>query len=147
MVNLASISAFPQGPRPWVPIPFVTARVCAGFPSPADDYLDGVIDLNELCISQPAATFFVRASGTSMSGGLTDIHDGDVLVVNRSRKPANDHIVVACIEGEFCVKRLRMEGRAAWLEADNPDFPPLLVGSESEVSVWGVVDWIFRKAA
>jgi DNA polymerase V len=70
MSAVLSISAFPQGPRPWVPIPFVTARVCAGFPSPADDYLDGVIDLNELCISQPAATFFVRASGASMSGGL-----------------------------------------------------------------------------
>jgi DNA polymerase V len=147
MSAVLSISAFPQGPRPWVPIPFVTARVCAGFPSPADDYLDGVIDLNELCISQPAATFFVRASGTSMSGGLSDIHDGDVLVVNRSRKPANAHIVVACIEGEFCVKRLRMEGGAVWLEADNPDFPPLAVQPECEVSVWGVVDWIFRKAA
>lgn len=147
MSAVLSISAFPQGPRPQVLIPFVTARVCAGFPSPADDYLDGVIDLNELCISQPAATFFVCASGASMSGGLADIHDGDEMVVNRSRKPANDHVVVACIEGEFCVKRLRMEGRSAWLEADNPDFPPLLMEPESEVSVWGVVDWIFRKAA
>jgi DNA polymerase V len=146
MTRVASIHAFPSGVRLRVPIPLVSSPVCAGFPSPADDHLEGVLDLNDLCIAQPAATFFVRASGCSMSGGVTDIHDGDLLIVNRARKPANGQIVVACVEGEFCVKRLKVRKGVSWLAADNPDFPALFVDQGSEVTIWGVVDWIFRKA-
>ncbi len=147
MHKLVSIYSFPRGRLPRVLIPIATGRVCAGFPSPADDHLDGVLDLNQLCITQPAATFFVRAGGLSMTGGVADIHDGDVLIVNRAKKPAHKNIVVACVEGEFCVKRLKLQKRAGWLVADNPDFPSLRINPEGDVTVWGVVDWIFRQVS
>ena len=147
-MQVSVISRFRIGPRRRVLIPFASSRVCAGFPSPADDYLDKVIDLNELCIDQPHATFFVRASGISMTGGIADIHDGDILIVNRGKRPTHKKIVVACIQGEFTVKRLRLEGRGkesrGWLDADNPEFPSLSVNQEGDVTIWGVVTWIFR---
>ena len=80
-----------------------------------------------------------------MTGGVADIHDGDVLVVNRAKKPAHKQIVVACVDGEFCVKRLMYQKQIAWLEADNPDSPALRLDQVGEVSIWGVVTWIFRE--
>ena len=141
----ARVYRFPLNGRPRVEIPFVTARVCAGFPSPADDHLEEVLDLNELCITQPAATFLVRAGGISMTGGVADIHDGDVLVVNRAKKPAHKQIVVACVDGEFCVKRLMHQNQIPWLMADNPNSPALRLDTAGEVTIWGVVTWIFRE--
>ncbi len=149
MQRIDIIGRVQLGPRRRVIIPFVASRICAGFPSPADDYLEAVIDLNELCIDQPTATYFARAKGLSMSGGVADIHEDDVLIVNRGKKPVNGRIVVACVQGEFTVKRLRMgmrgENAVAWLDSDNPDFPSLPVGEDEDVTIWGVVTWIFRR--
>ena len=136
---------FRQGPRARIPIPFISASVCAGFPSPADDHLEGVIDLNELCIEQPAATYFIRASGKSMTGGISDIHDGDILVVNRAVRPQSGHIVIACLDGEFCVKRLRLGENRAWLDSDNAEFPSISVDPEMEMTIWGVVRSVVRQ--
>lgn len=87
-----------------IQVPFFGAKVAAGFPSPADDYVEKALDLNELLIQKPAATFFIRAQGTSMLGA--GIHPNDILVVDKSLKPVDGKIVIAAINGEFTVKRL-----------------------------------------
>ena len=126
-----------------LPLPLLGRRIPAGFPSPADDYLDGEIDLGRYLIERPAATFFLRVAGHSMSGA--DILDGDLVVVDRSLEARPGHIVVAVVEGEMTIKRLRHspEGHVLLL-AEHPDYPPLIVGDE-EAEVWGVVVGCVRK--
>ena len=119
------------------PLPFFAARVPAGFPSPADDYIDRGLDLNELLIRHPAATFFVRASGDSMTGA--GIHSGDVLVVDRAVTPQNRSVIIAALNGELTVKRLIRENGRILLVSENPAYAPLEVGGGMEFEVWGVV--------
>ena len=120
-----------------VRIPLFAARVPAGFPSPADDYIDRGLDLNELLIRHPAATFFVRASGDSMTGA--GIHSGDVLVVDRAVTPQNRSVIIAALNGELTVKRLIRENGRILLVSENPSYAPLEVGGGMEFEVWGVV--------
>ena len=124
-------------PRLRVPLPLVATEVCAGFPSPADDHLEGEFDLNELLVTDPPATFLVRASGMSMK--RDDIFDGDLLLVNRAIKARDGHIIVACLDGEFTLKRLRRQGERVWLEPSNEDFPQIEIGPDRDFQVWGVV--------
>lgn len=113
-------------------------RVAAGFPSPADDHLEGPLDLNAHLVAHPAATFVVRVAGDSMAGA--GIRDGDLLVVDRAREPAPDAIVVAVVDGELTVKRLRVGPRGrVRLEAENPAYPPIEPGEGAELRIWGVV--------
>lgn len=113
----------------------MACRVAAGFPSPADDFTEGSLDLNSL-IEQPAATYFLRASGHSMIGA--GIFDGDLLIVDRSITPRSGHIVIATVYGEFTVKRLIRGHGGEWrLEAENSGFPPMNLPEDSEI--WGVV--------
>lgn len=122
-------------PRAPIDIPLLACRVAAGFPSPADDFIEGRLDLNAL-IERPAATYFLRASGHSMSGA--GIFDGDLLIVDRSIAPKPGHIVIAAVFGEFTVKRLVRGNGGRWrLEAENPGFPPMDLPEDSEI--WGVV--------
>ena len=122
------------------PLPVYLSRVEAGFPSPADDYLEGVLDLNDFCIEDEAATFFVRASGQSMIGA--GIHDGDLLVVNRARRAQDQDIVIASLGGDLTVKRLvRKEGRW-WLMPESAQHMPIEVNMELEV--WGVVTHVIH---
>src|SRR6266699_7158431 len=93
-------------------------RVPCGFPSPADDYVEAPLDLNELVITHPAATFYLRVSGNSMKHAA--ICDGDILVVDRAKNPVNNSIIVACLNGEFTVTRLCLKGEAVYLLPDNP---------------------------
>jgi DNA polymerase V len=115
-------------------VPVYASKVPAGFPNPADDFADGVLDLNDL-ITHPAATFVVRVSGESMVGA--GIHDGDLLIVDRSLEPKSGNIVIAVAHGEMTVKRLKRHKNQWWLKPENPDFPttPLPPGGE----IWGVV--------
>jgi len=118
-------------------LPFFLSRVPAGFPSPADDYLEGELDLNELLIQHPAATFFVRLAGDSMvNAGL---FDGDILVVDRAVTASHGHIVVAVIEGEMTVKRLYSQGGCVELRPENPAYTPIVFGEGCELVIWGVV--------
>ena len=122
------------------PLPVYLSRVEAGFPSPADDYLEGVLDLNDFCIEDEAATFFVRASGRSMIGA--GIHDGDLLVVNRARRAQDQDIVIASLGGDLTVKRLvRKEGRW-WLMPESAQHMPIEINMELEV--WGVVTHVIH---
>ena len=111
--------------------------VAAGYPSPAQDYTDGPLDLNEHLIANPAATFFVRASGESMQNA--GIFDGDLLVVDRSVTPRNGHVVVAVVDGEFTVKRYSCRNGTVRLLAANDAYPP--IHAVSECVIWGVVTY------
>jgi DNA polymerase V len=117
--------------------PLFMASVSAGFPSPAEDYIEGRLDLNRHLIKHPAATFFVRVAGDSMIDA--GIHPGDILVVDRAIEPADNNVVIAVIDGELTVKRIAQRGRELFLVADNRHYPPLQIQEEMEFEIWGVV--------
>ena len=124
-------------------IPLYLDAVPAGFPSPADDYVETALDLNRYLVSNPAATFMVRVCGESMTG--VGIVDGDVLIVDRSKDPASGRIVVAVLDGELTVKRLcRRRGRI-FLMPENDAYDPIEVGDGQELTVWGVVTGVVRR--
>lgn len=122
----------------------VEALVQAGFPSPADDYLESPLNLHELVVKNPAATFFVRVAGDSMLGAR--IEPDDILVVDRSLTPASGRIVVAIVNGEFTVKRLKIEGGVMRLQAENPLYPDIEIPEGSDFQVWGIVTYVVHKA-
>ncbi|MGE4293909.1 MAG: LexA family protein [Desulfovibrio sp.] len=124
-------------------VPMYGARVAAGFPSPADDYVEKSLDLNEYLVGNPAATFMVRVGGDSMRDA--GILDGDVLVVDRSRDPVPGRIVVAVLDGELTVKRLLFRAGSYVLAPENPAYSPIVVGPEQELHVWGVVAGVVRR--
>ncbi|WP_413440273.1 LexA family protein [Synechococcus sp. MIT S1220] len=125
-----------QQKRLRVELPLAGERVAAGFPSPADDYVDVGIDLNEQLIRHPTSTFFLRVSGHSMSGA--GIHDGDLLVVDRSLDPRPGRIVIAILDGAFTLKRLTLHRNRLRLEAAHPDYPVIELHRCGDVQIWGV---------
>ena len=124
-------------------IPLFESGVSAGFPSPADDYLDLPIDLNEFLIKHPAATFYVRVKGNSMEGA--GIRNGDLLIVDRAEEPRNKSIVLGVIDGEFTVKRIKKKGSDLYLMPDNPEFKPIKIDDNMDFQVWGVVTYVVHK--
>ena len=127
-----------------LPVPLFGRWVPAGFPSPADDYLEGEIDLATFLIERPSATFLMRVSGLSMTGA--GILDGDYVIVDRSVEARSGHIVVAVCNGEMTIKRLHIVSRGhALLRAENPDFPAWEICEETPAEIWGVVVGTFRK--
>ena len=117
--------------------PLYGTKAVAGFPSPADDYIESWLDLNEYLIKHKAATFFLRVKGDSMAGA--SIHDGDFLIVDRSIEAKHDDVVVAVVNGEFTVKRLHKRRGVVKLVAANAAYPEIVIKPESEMVVWGVV--------
>ena len=116
-------------------LPFILNRVPAGFPSPAEDFVEGSLDLNDY-IEHPAATYFVKAEGDSMIGA--GIYDGDLLIVDRSIEPKNGSIVIASVMGDLTIKRLKRNLQGKWLLVpENPDYPIIPLVEESQI--WGVV--------
>ncbi len=128
-----------------VPLPLYGSRVAAGFPSPADDHLESAMDLNEHLVRHPAATFVVRVSGDSMTGA--GIHHGDLLVVDRSLEHTSGAVVVAVVDNELAVKRLRIDRNGIRLEPENPAYRPVEIGEESDFRIWGVVTHVIRSFA
>jgi len=124
-------------------LPFYLAAVAAGFPSPADDFIDRSLDLNEHLVTHPAATFFVRVHGDSMQGA--GIRSGDILVVDRALDPADHKVVVAALDGELTVKRIRIRDGRLFLAPENPAFPPIEVTAEASFEIWGVVTYVIHK--
>lgn len=124
-------------------IPLVSAKVEAGFPSPADDHLERSLDLNEHLVKNPAATFFVRVKGDSMRDA--GISNGDIMVVDRSVSPEDGQVVVAMLDGDFTVKRLRKRNGRVFLVAENNAYPPIEVGEDQELVVWGVVTFVIHQ--
>lgn len=139
--SIAAISGLDQKTR--VVRPLFSCGVSAGFPSPADDYIDQRLDLNELLIANPAATFFVRAAGDSMIGA--GINHDDILIVDRSLTAISGKIVIAVIDGELTVKRLAQTATSCTLMAENPDYPALEINEDSDFQVWGVVTSVIHQ--
>ena len=123
--------------------PLYSSRVQAGFPSPADDYIEDHLDLNQYLIKHPAATFFVRAEGESMVGA--NIHSGDLLIVDRSITPSHGKIVIAAIQGELTVKRLSQQAGKIQLLPENPKFAPIDITENSDLVIWGVVTHVIAS--
>lgn len=117
--------------------PLFRSRVAAGFPSPATDYIEQGLDLNTYLIRNKAATFYFRVKGDSMIGAR--IHDGDLLVVDRSIHAKHGHIVLAVVDSEYTVKRLYTRGGVVELRAENPTYPPIRFSNDQELQIWGVV--------
>ncbi len=118
-------------------LPLFAGKVSAGFPSPAADYIDKTLDLNELLIQNPAATFYARAQGESMLDA--GIHPNDILMVDRSLEPIPGKIVICALNGELTVKRLAYENGQWKLKAENVHYPDIVLHDELELVVWGVV--------
>lgn len=115
----------------------IAGAVAAGFPSPAEQYLEPPLDLNSFLVKRPAATYFVRVEGDSMNGA--GIYDGDILVVDRSLVPADGDVAVASVDGEFTVKTFRRRGGRVALEPANPDYPVIEVPEGAELRMFGRV--------
>lgn len=130
-------------PKPYE-IPFYSNKVPAGFPSPADDYIDAKIDLNAFIIKHPASTFLVRASGDSMKNA--GIHSNDVLIVDKSIEPVHGKIVIAAINGELTVKRLYCKNKKIMLMAENENYKPIDITHEQDLVIWGVVTYVLHEA-
>ena len=123
--------------------PLFESRVPAGFPSPAADYEEDRLDLNRYLIRHPAATFFVRAVGDSMIGA--GIHCGDLLIVDRSLEPKDKSVVIAAIDGELTVKRIRMEKKKITLEPENESYSARQIMEDTDFQVWGVVTSVIHN--
>ena len=123
--------------------PLFLARISAGFPSPADDYVESALDLNAYLVRNPAATFMVKVGGDSMLGA--GIAAGDILVVDRSAEAVSGRIVVAVLDGELAVKRLQIRNGARLLVPENPKYRPLRIESGQELQIWGVVVGVVKR--
>ena len=117
--------------------------VSAGYPSPADDYLDGSLDLNQHLMKHPTATFFVRVAGESMREA--GIHSRDVLIVDRSLTPTDGSVVIAVVNGELTVKRLSKQRGKLVLMPENSQYPPLPITKAVAFEVWGVVTYVIHR--
>lgn len=124
-----------------VEFPFV-GDIKAGFPSPAEDFVESQIDLNKYLIKHPSATFFARVNGTSME---SDFSEGDLLVIDRSLQPDNGRIAVCFVDGEFTVKRILIEKDKCLLVPSNSDYPVIQVNKENDFLIWGIVSYVIKK--
>lgn len=124
-------------------LPVYSCKIPAGFPSPASDYVDQRLDLNEYLAVHPEATFFLRVQGDSMTGA--GIHDGDLLVVDRSLQAKSGQVVIAVVDGEFTVKRLHRRGGKVWLKAENPNYRHIELQEGQELEIWGVVSHVVHR--
>ncbi|MBN9378106.1 MAG: peptidase S24 [Chlamydiales bacterium 38-26] len=132
-----------KGASPQSSVPLFQENVSAGFPSPAENYIENSLDLNDLMIKHPASTFFVRVQGDSMNGA--GISTGDILVVDKALEASSGRIIVAIINGEFTVKRLMINAKGVFLEPANPKYRSLVISEEMDFQVWGVVTYVIHK--
>ena len=124
-------------------IPLLNESVSAGFPSPAEDFMDLDLNLQAYLVQHPSATFCVRVTGDSMQNA--GIFSGDVMVVDRALEPKNNTIVLAVLDGEFTVKRIQKKGSQLFLKPENETFNPIEITEEIDFKVWGVVTHIIHK--
>jgi len=123
-------------------LPLALCHVEAGFPSPADDYMEEALDLNQHVIKHPSATYFVKASGDSMIGA--GIFNGDLLIVDRSLEASSGKVVIAEVDGQLTVKRLLKLNDSFSLQSENSSYPPIELQEGNEVVVWGVVTHVIH---
>lgn len=126
-----------------IELPLASSGVSAGFPSPAEDHLEGRLDLNKALIRHAAATFFVRVDGDSMKDD--SIHNGDLLIVDRAIEPYSGCVAVCYIDGEFTLKRLIVENDTITLMPANKRYKPIIISKDDDFTVWGVVTYSIKK--
>lgn len=124
-------------------LPFISGGIKAGFPSPAADFDETKISLDHVLVKNRETTFYAKASGTSMIGAGID--DGDILVIDRSLEPQNNKIAVCYIDGEFTVKRIKIEKECVYLMPENKEFQPIKVTNENELIIWGIVTYVIKS--
>lgn len=124
-------------------LPFVSSGIKAGFPSPAADFDESKISLDNVLVKNREATFYAKASGTSMIGAGID--DGDILVIDRSLEPQNNKVAVCFIDGEFTVKRINIEKDCVYLMPENKNYQPIKVTDENELIIWGIVTYVIKN--
>lgn len=126
-----------------IELPYADEGIKAGFPSPAQDFINESIDLNRELIDHTAATFYGKVVGNSMI--KEGIEEGDVLIIDRSIEPYNKDLAVCCIDGDFTLKRIQIESDKVWLIPSNELYDPILVTPENQFSIWGVVTYVIKK--
>ena len=124
-------------------LPVITGGISAGFPSPALDFEDLAIDLNKHIIKHPSATFYGRVKGESMKDA--GINDGDLLVIDKSLEPIDDKIAVCFIDGEFTIKRIKLEENSCWLIPANEKYQPIKVTADNHFLIWGIVTHVIKS--
>lgn len=139
--NIAEIYCYHDGVK--ITLPLYVSGVRAGFPSPAEDYIEKKLDLNEYLVKHPAATFYVRVEGDSMVNA--GIQSGDILIVDRAVEPSHNKIIVAIVDGEFTVKRLLFRGKSIVLAPENPDYEEIVITDGMDFAVWGVVTSVIHE--
>jgi len=137
ITNIAKVSVGTQ-----ILLPFFSSTVSAGFPSPADDFLEGSIDLNQFLIDNVAATFLVRVQGESMLGA--GIFPRDILIIDRSKNPKSGQVILAILNGEFLLKRYKKNDLGVLLESANPDYANVQVVEGDDFQIWGVVKYVIH---
>lgn len=140
--GLFRVDELPTDGAATVRVPLMGPSLCAGFPSPADDFVENALELPRWLVPNPPATFLWRIAGDSMRDA--GIFDGDLACVDRSLKPAHGSVVVAAVDGEMSIKRVVVEGNRAHLSFDNADLPVFALEELAEVNVWGVVRFTIR---
>lgn len=123
-------------------MPYASGGVSAGFPSPAADFTESNIDLNKELSKNPLATFYVKVNGNSMIDA--GINDKDILVVDRSIEPRDNKIAVCLVDGEFTVKRIKLEKECLYLLPENKDYQPIKITEENQISIWGIVTYVIK---
>ena len=126
-----------------LPITFIQNEIKAGFPSPAGDFIESKISIDRIVVKNEASTFYAKASGNSMVNA--GIEDGDILVIDRSIEPTNFKIAVCCIDGEFTVKRIKIDKTGTYLQPENNQYEPIKITQENELIIWGIVTYVIKK--
>jgi DNA polymerase V len=139
-----SINIYAPNPNSELALQNVGNQISAGFPSPAEDYLESMLDLNRELIKNPSSTFYGRVKGLSMKDAGVD--SGDLLVIDKSLSYRNDALAVCYINGEFTLKRIKVEGNTILLMPANKDYQPIVVKEDADFAVWGIVTYIIKKA-
>jgi DNA polymerase V len=135
-------AALASDPLPYA-APLFLCKIAAGFPSPATDYIEDGLDLNEYLVPHKSASFLFQVKGHSMRGA--GIVDGDKVVVDRSITPKHNHIVIAVVQGDYTIKRLHRSRGQVELRAENTAFPPICFGDGEQLEIWGVVVGVVRR--
>jgi DNA polymerase V len=139
----AAVHLFPASTATALELPLADGGIRAGFPSPAQDFVDLSIDLNKELIKHPSATFFGRVKGDSMRDA--GISDGDLVIIDKSLRPQNGKIAVCYLDGEFTMKTIRMEQGCCWLLPANEAYQPIRVTEENDFLIWGIVVHVVKS--
>ena len=126
-----------------IELPYISSGIKAGFPSPAADFDESKISLDNVLVKNKEATFYAKASGNSMTGAGID--DGDILVIDRSLEPKNNKIAVCFIDGEFTVKRIKLENDQLYLMPENSNYKPIKISQDNDFIIWGIVTYVIKN--